>query len=41
MLAFKFVRSKLLTGDGDNKPVTGESTKETVKPLRRRRRVFR
>jgi hypothetical protein len=29
------VRSKLLAGDGDNKPVTGESTKETVKTIAR------
>ena len=33
MLAFKFLRSKLLGDDGDNKPVTGESTKETVKTI--------
>ena len=29
----KFVRSKLLTDDGGNKPVTGESTEETVKTI--------
>jgi hypothetical protein len=28
-------------GDGDNKPITGEITKETVKPLRRECRVIR
>jgi hypothetical protein len=34
----KFVRSKLLRDDGGNKPVTGESAKETVKPSRRESR---
>ena len=32
----KFVRSKLLRDDGGNKPVTGESAKETVTPSRRK-----
>jgi hypothetical protein len=27
------LRSKLLGDDGDNKPVAGESTKETVKTI--------
>jgi hypothetical protein len=27
------LRSKLLRDDGDNKPVTGKSTKETVKTI--------
>jgi hypothetical protein len=29
----KFLRSKLLGGDGDNKPITEESAKETVKTI--------
>jgi hypothetical protein len=38
VLALSFARSKLLRDDGGNKPVTGESAKETVKPSRRESR---
>ena len=39
VLALSFARSKLLRDDGGNKPVTGESSKETVKPSRRESRI--
>ena len=43
VLALSFARSKLsgklLWDDGGNKPVTGESSKETVKPSRRESRI--
>ncbi len=39
VLALSFARSRLLRDDGGNKPVTGESSKETVKPSRRESRI--